>query len=81
MDIVSAQSLLRIVFNIYLFVVRFKKNAVHSNSVYNISKKRFCRFINRLNVVKEKAFSEAGFCTLARSNVPVMISTGKNLVL
>ena len=30
-----------------------------------LAKKGFCLFINRPNVVKEKAFSEAGFCTLA----------------
>ena len=68
-------------FSFYLFVVRFKENAIHVNSGHNISKKRFCVFINRPNVVKENAFSEAGFCTLATSNLPVVISTGKNLVL
>ena len=51
------------------------------NSGPNISQKRFYLFINRPNVVMETAFSEAGFCTLAISNVPVMISTGKSLVL
>ena len=78
---VSAQSLFRIAFSIYLFVVRLKRNAVHFNSGHTISKKRICLVINKLNVVKEKAFSEAGFCTLATSILPVMISTGKNLVL
>ena len=79
----SAQSLFRIVFrNIYLLSdLKKKTNVVHFNSGHNISKKRVCLFINRLNVIKEKAFTETGFCTLAASNVPVMISTGKNLVL
>ena len=64
---------------IYLFVVRFKQNAVHFNQGHTISKKRFCLFINRLNVVKEKAFSEAGL-HISYKQRTVMISTGKNLV-
>ena len=45
----------------YIYLLSFLKTSVHFNSGHNISKKRFCLFINKLNVVKEKAFSEAGF--------------------
>ena len=54
-------------FSAYIYLLSdLKINAVHFNSGHTISKKRFCLFINKLNVVKEKAFSEAGFCTLAQ---------------
>ena len=77
---VSAQSIFWIV-RAYIYLLSDLKNAVNFNSGHNISTKRICFFLNRLNVVKEKAFSEVVFCTYATSKVPVMMPIGKNLVL
>ena len=50
-----------------------------TNLGLSISKKRFCLFINKLNIVQGKVCSEAGFCKIVTSNV--MALTGKNLLV